>query len=138
MYGCVLKCGSKDEVRKKIGAYLKELNVTQAGFLRDIAKTYQDRRKLQSKLLNDFLGKRGATAGNTSAIFYSSYVFFEKLRIKNGKAKSKHRQEMETIYLGAGGLDTKHRRDHCYVTAGEIPTMDKYGQLHITRRSWSP
>jgi hypothetical protein len=67
---------SCDEVRRKISAYLREPGVTQAGFLREIAKTYGDGRKIQSKLLNDFLGKRGASAGNTSSVFYSSYVFF--------------------------------------------------------------
>ncbi|KAH8598874.1 hypothetical protein B0O99DRAFT_480626, partial [Bisporella sp. PMI_857] len=86
---------SCDEIRRKINAYLREPNVTQAGFLREIAKTYSDGRRIQSKVLNDFLSKKGATAGNTSAPFYASYVFFEKKRIREGKEKSKHRLEME-------------------------------------------
>jgi hypothetical protein len=127
---------SCDEIRKKIRAYLAEPGVTNASFLREIAKTYGDGRKIQSKLLNDFLGKRGATAGNTSSVYYSSYVFFEKLRIKNKKAKSKHRLEMERIYAEDGGIDTKHRMDRSYVTCmeGETPYLDQYGKLHIAGR----
>ncbi|ESZ96296.1 hypothetical protein SBOR_3351 [Sclerotinia borealis F-4128] len=68
---------SCDEVRKKISAYLREPGVTQASFLREIAKTYTEEKKIQSKVLNDFLGKKGPTAGNTSSTYYSSYVFFE-------------------------------------------------------------
>jgi len=58
---------SCDEIRKKIRAHLTEPSVTQAGFLREIAKTYSDGRKIQSKVLNDFLGKRGKYVGNTSS-----------------------------------------------------------------------
>jgi hypothetical protein len=100
---------SCNEIRKKIRAHLTQPSVTQAGFLREIAKTYPDGRKIQSKVLNDFLGKRGIFAGNTSAVYYSSYVFFEKIRIRDGKAKSKHRTEMETAYQDEGGIDVKHR-----------------------------
>jgi hypothetical protein len=69
--------------------------------------------------------------GNTSAIFYGAYVYFEKLRIKDGKPKGTKRQEMEDIYAGDGGLDTK-RRSYVYVCgSGERPAMDKYGQVSI-------
>jgi len=84
-----------DEVRRKIQAYLQQPSVTQAGFLREIAKTYTDGRKIQSKSLNDFLTKKGPYAGNTSAPFYASYVFFEKTRLREGKGKSNHRINME-------------------------------------------
>ncbi|KAF7878798.1 hypothetical protein EAF04_000001 [Stromatinia cepivora] len=98
---------SCDEVRKKISAYLREPGVTQAAFLREIAKTYPEEKKIQSKVLNDFLGKKGATAGNTSSVYYASYVFFEKLRLRDGKPKSKHREEMEKQWASEGGIDTR-------------------------------
>lgn len=79
---------SCDEVHKKINAYLKGPRVTQAGFLREAALTYPDWKKMQSKQLQDFLGKKGAHAGNTSATFYSSYVFFDKIRIKEGQTRN--------------------------------------------------
>jgi hypothetical protein len=127
----VLVFDSCDEIRKKIRAHLAQPGVTQAAFLREIAKTYRDGRKIQSKVLNDFLGKRGASAGNTSAVFYSSYVFFEKLRIKEGKPRSKHRETMEKLYAGKG-FDTKNRSDRgVYCFAGETPVEDKYGKIHF-------
>ena len=127
---------SCDEVRKKIHAHLREPGVTQAAFLREIAKTYPEPKKIQSKVLNDFLGKKGASAGNTSAVFYSSYVFFEKLRIKDNKPKSKHRIQMEAEH-GAEGFDIKHRHDRCWVMAGESVREDKLGKLHVSRGRYS-
>jgi len=124
---------SCDEIRRKIRAYLAGSNGTQADFLRAIAKPYNDGRKIQSKVLNDFLGKKGAYAGNTSAVFYGAYVFFEKMRIRDGKPKSKHRQDMEKAH-GSGGLDTKRRRDHVWCLAGQRPYEDKLGQLHFSGR----
>ncbi|TVY83340.1 hypothetical protein LSUE1_G002077 [Lachnellula suecica] len=123
---------SCDEIRKKISAYLREPQITQAGFLREAAKTYPDGRKIQSKVLNDFLSKKGASAGNTSAVFYSSYVFFEKMRLRDGKPKSKHRQEMESRH--PSGFDTKRRREHVWCREGENPYQDAYGDYHIAGR----
>lgn len=120
---------SCDEIRKKINAYLKEPSMTQAGFLRGMAQTHPEGKKFQSKSLNDFMGKRGADAGNTSGIFYSAYIFFEKMRIKDGKPKSKHRLEMEKIH-GKGGFDTERSSSRGFwCVQGERPVMDKYGQV---------
>ncbi|KAK0117485.1 hypothetical protein ONS95_011825 [Cadophora gregata] len=124
---------SCDEIRKKIRAYLAGSNGTQADFLRAIAKPYNDGRKIQSKVLNDFLGKKGAYAGNTSAVFYGAYVFFEKMRIRDGKPKSKHRLDMERVH-GSRGLDTKRRRDHVWCLPGERPYEDRLGQIHFEGR----
>ncbi|KAG9235694.1 hypothetical protein BJ875DRAFT_373718 [Amylocarpus encephaloides] len=124
---------SCDEVRKKINAYIKEPNVTRAQFLRDIAKTYPEKKRLQSKVLNDFLGKKGASAGNTSAIFYSSYVFFEKMRIHQGKPKSAHHVEMEKRH--PQGFETKRRMDGpIFCMVGDRPYEDKYGNIHRSGR----
>ncbi|KAL2063175.1 hypothetical protein VTL71DRAFT_6247 [Oculimacula yallundae] len=124
---------SCDEVRKKIRAYLAAGHSTQAEFLREIAKPFHDGRKIQSKVLNDFLGKRGAYSGNTSAVFYGAYVFFEKLRLRDGKPKSKHRLDMEKAHPGKG-MDTKRRRDFVTCMKGEKPYTDSLGQLHIAGR----
>jgi hypothetical protein len=45
------------------------------------------------------LGKRGPRAGNTSSVYYGSCVFFEKIRIRDGKAKTKTRLEMEELVV---------------------------------------
>lgn len=98
---------SCDEVRRKISAHLKLPGVTQAGFLREVAKCYHlEARTFQSKQLNDFRNRRGAMSGNTSSIFYGAYVYFEKLRVKQDKPKSKHRTDMERVH-GKKGMETK-------------------------------
>lgn len=82
--------------------------MTAASFLRSICAQYHLKpRQIQSKQLTDFRNKKGPEAGNTSAVFYGSYVFFEKIRIKEGKEKTKKRLENEREYAG-GGVDIKH------------------------------
>lgn len=122
---------SCDEVRKKINTFLRTSGMSQAAFLREIAKSYSGDKKIQPKSLADFRGKRGASAGNMSSVFYAAYVYFEKLRVREGKAKSKHRQAMETIY-GDKGFDIKHRRDgKVFCPAGTYPSEDQYGKIRI-------
>lgn len=45
--------------------------------------------------------------GNTSKIFYTAYIFFEKLRLKEGKKESAKRLEMERLWGHQEGVDTK-------------------------------
>ncbi|RDW68497.1 hypothetical protein BP5796_09154 [Coleophoma crateriformis] len=133
-----------DEIRRKITAFLREPGVTQAAFLREIAKSFPDgRNSPQSKVLKDFLAKKGARAGNTSAVFYGSYVFFEKMRIRDGKPKTQLREEMERIYAGgdsdaeegpsrrsAKGLDIKRASSgKVWCMKGDRVREDKYGRL---------
>lgn len=90
---------SCDEIRTKIASHLSRPGVTQASFLRTLAaQFFTEERKFQSKQLNTFRGYKGADKGNTSAIFYASYVYFERLRIKDGGEKSAHRLEMEGVW----------------------------------------
>ena len=96
-----------DELRRKINAHLVKSGVTQAQFCRDIAAQLHDESKIQSKQLADFRSKKGASAGNTSKVFYAAYVYFEKQRIAENKPKSKHRQDMEAAWKSRGGFDTQ-------------------------------
>lgn len=102
-----------DEIRKKINAYLKRPGVTQAQFCRDIYAQLKGPcrpgRPFQSGQLARFRGMKGPNAGAKSAVFYGAYVFFEKLRIKENKPKSKHRLVMEQQW-GPHGFDREH--DH--------------------------
>ncbi|OAK99529.1 hypothetical protein IQ06DRAFT_317593 [Phaeosphaeriaceae sp. SRC1lsM3a] len=121
-----------DEIRRKINAHLKKPGVTQAQFLRDIAASYKRApRKIQSSQLSAFRSKKGAYEGNTSAVYYGAYVFFEKMRIAEKKPKSKKRLDMEEIHGMHGGMDTERRRDRFWVAAGEAPHVDKYGRVSI-------
>jgi hypothetical protein len=117
-----------DTVRRRIRTMLRRDGITQAGFLRAIAATYQDGRKIQNKQLNDFLAKKGPLAGNRSCIFYASYVFFEKLRIRDGKEKDRQRVEMERQW-GPEGVDTVHDCSYSY-SRGEGVWQDEYGGVH--------
>jgi len=116
-----------DTIRRKIRAMLRRDGITQAGFLRAIASTYADGRKIQNKQLNDFLAKKGPLAGNRSCIFYASYVFFEKLRIRDGKEKDRHRVEMERQW-GPDGVDTVHDCSYSY-SRGEGGWVDEFGGI---------
>lgn len=91
-----------DVVRRKITAHLNAPGVTQAQFCRDLYAQLNrpSCRSIQSKMLNDFRKAKGARAGCTSSVYYAAYVYFEKLRIAEGKPKSKHRLDMEEIYPG--------------------------------------
>ncbi|KAL1304694.1 hypothetical protein AAFC00_003646 [Neodothiora populina] len=62
---------------------------------------------MQSTSLNRFREAKGPDGGNTNSVFYAACVFFEKIRVKEGKPKSKHRQEMEAAWGDQGGFDTK-------------------------------
>jgi hypothetical protein len=98
---------SCDVVRRKIRDHLRDPAVTQASFLRALARSYPDpTKKIQSTSLSRFQGQSGANAGATSSVHYAAYVFFEKLRIRNGKPKSKHREGMEGVW-GVDGMDLK-------------------------------
>ena len=119
-----------DEVRRKISAYLREGNVTQAAFCRGIAKCMpQAEIKMQTKLLADFQKKKGALQGNTSKVYYAAYCFLEKKRISEGKPKSKKRLENEDAWKAEGGIPRNRRRDRISCVAGSKPYMDKYGKV---------
>ncbi|KAL5323559.1 hypothetical protein ACEPPN_008098 [Leptodophora sp. 'Broadleaf-Isolate-01'] len=89
---------SCDEIRRKIRQYISKTGMTQAAFAREIAKSFHPEKKVSG--LAAFLGKKGPAAGNTSSVFYGSYVFFEKMRIKNKNPKTQHRLGMEDAWDG--------------------------------------
>ena len=130
-----------DEVRKKIRAFLCQDGVSQAAFLREVAKTFGNGRKIQTNMLNQFLSKKGPNSGNLSSVFYASYVFFEKTRIRDGKPKTAFREEMENIWDGVSdwryhkpGFDRKTRHNTGYFCGpGYVPVIDKYGRVTTQR-----
>lgn len=65
-------------------------------------------------------------------VFYGSYVYFEKLRIKQNKPKGKKREEMERIHGPDGGIERERQTGWYSVMAGEQVTQDQYGQIHIS------
>ncbi|KAI1497727.1 hypothetical protein F5X99DRAFT_432734 [Biscogniauxia marginata] len=89
-------------------------------------------KSFQSKMLNDFRGKKGPLAGCTSSIFYATYVYFEKKRIAEGKPKSQHRIKMEEIWAKHGGFERESDgRNGYWLRPGETIHISKYGELSI-------
>jgi hypothetical protein len=119
-----------DEVRRKINAQFRDSSMTQAAFLREIAKCIPGTPELSSQRLKTFLNNKGPRAGSDSPIFYGAYVWFEKLRIKAGKKKNKKREEMENVWAKKGGVERDAAKGGW--TCGAAPTIDKYGQVHFT------
>ncbi|KAK4504188.1 hypothetical protein PRZ48_005104 [Zasmidium cellare] len=123
---------SCDEVRKKINAHLVKSGVTQAQFCRDLcAQLHTEVKKIQSKQLTDFRSKTGATSGNTSIVYYTAYCYFEKLRLAEGKPKSKHRLGMEETW--PGGANTTELRNHFWCFKDDKPVMDSFGRVRMVR-----
>ena len=108
-----------DEVRRKIQAHLREPGVTQAGFGRQIAKTFADGRGIQGKQIADFLKKKGESSGAESCVYYASYVFFEKVRVKNGAKKSNARKNAQREY--PGGRELRDRKHEWVWTGPRLP-----------------
>ncbi|KAH8708518.1 hypothetical protein GQ44DRAFT_627815 [Phaeosphaeriaceae sp. PMI808] len=122
-----------DEIRRKINAHLKKPGVVQADFLREASASFhKNPAKLTSRTLSAFRSKKGPCAGNTSGMFYGAYVYFEKLRIKEKKPKSKKRLEMEEIH-GGTGMDTKKSQQWVICGPNERPYVDSYGKMSIGR-----
>lgn len=122
-----------DVIRRKIRAHLRELGVTKAGFLREISKTLPEGKKVAAVSLDRFLGQSGSIVGNTTALFYAAYVFFEKLRIKTNKPKTKFREEMEQVW-GRRGMDRVTASNTRFITAADSEICyDEYGAFHTVR-----
>ncbi|KAK4216951.1 hypothetical protein QBC37DRAFT_278237, partial [Rhypophila decipiens] len=122
-----------DEVRRKINAHLKKPGVTQAQFGRDVLAQLHANKpsQIQGTQIARFRGMHGANIGAKHLVFYGAYVFFEKIRIKEGKPKSAKRLEMEKLW-GPEGFDRDHdHRTGYFVHESEHITSDQYGKVHI-------
>lgn len=98
-----------DDVRRKVSAWLREPKVTQAQFCRDLhAQMHTDEKKgasVSANSLQSFRGHSGPVEGGDSKVFYAAYVFFEKKRVAEGKAKTKKREEVEKVWPGGVDLE---------------------------------
>ncbi|KAG7098444.1 hypothetical protein E1B28_000395 [Marasmius oreades] len=131
--GTVETYDSCNDVRRKINAHLKS-PITKTQFLRDIVRAAypgsQNSINIQSKQLSDFLTKKGATAGSTSRVYYAAYVYFEKKRLSEGKAKTKHRLEMEEQWGRQGGMPRERERGY-WCMEGTVPVQNNLGKVSL-------
>lgn len=109
--------------------------MSQAAFCRELTKMVAAQgRKVLPSTLNSFLGQKGPSAGSGSVAFYAGYVYFEKIRVRDGKPKSQMRQEMETVW-GNDGMDIPEERGgrqrSFWCLGNEKPVEDKYGRIHF-------
>ena len=117
-----------DTTRRNIRTALRRPGITQAAFLRAISSSSSspNGKRVLSRGLNDFLGKKGALAGSRNYAYYAAYVFFEKVRIREGKPKSEDRLVMERKW--PRGVDTEVDYSRAWLGAGESGfVLDKYG-----------
>ena len=127
----VLVYDTCDVVRKKIHAHLRRPGVTQAMFLRQLEQMSPEGTGVNTRALHLFLAKSGPSAGNTSGIFYAAYVFFEKLRIKEGKPKTEFRKQMENIWRNTG-MDLERCSANGFLCIGDKrPYEDEYGRVTV-------
>ncbi|KAK0617524.1 hypothetical protein B0T14DRAFT_498525 [Immersiella caudata] len=115
-----------DTIRSKIRTLLATQRITQIAFLRAIVKaTYgEDSNKvIQSVSYAAFMKQNGSSAGNASAVYYAAYVFFEKLRIKRGEAKSTERQQIERAH--PDGLVTRFTPSRMNYLANGTPKKEE-------------
>lgn len=125
----VLVFDTCDTVRRKIRNFLVRPGMTQAAFLRALARTYSDGRRLQGAQLNRFLSMQGPTSGNTSGVFYAAYVFFEKLRLRDDKPKTADRLDMERYH--PEGFNVSEVRNYILAFKGERVGVDKFGRVTV-------
>jgi len=127
-----------DEVRRKIRAFLKRDGVSQAALLRALGRCRPGGTPISASSFRMFMDQKGPAAGGQSGVFYAGYVFFEKVRLRDGKPKSKRREEMEEVWGGHTDRMTGRkgvsfsRMFTCHVS--EVPVQDKYGMVHFVPR----
>ena len=75
--------------------------------------------------------KRGRWWGIPS-VYYGSYVFFEKLRLRDGKPKSKKRLGTEAAWAFEGGVNRK-RQGKYLCGVGDVVYEDEFGRARSMR-----
>ena len=105
---------SCDEIRSKITSYLNQTgSPTRNQFCRALRAQLRTTKlgRIDISHIDRFRAKEGPSAGIHSVVYYAAYVYFEKLRIAEGKQKSKHRIEMERRYPhGVNKMFSKKRK----------------------------
>ena len=122
-----------DDIRRKITEHLK--GTTQAAFTRDLTGMLLYS-KVTTAHMTRFMKMKGPKAGGHSPLFYAAYVFFEKLRIKQGKKKrTVKRENLEGVWETKGGFPREG--DHnLYLTTRDTETwwIDNLGVIQIGPR----
>lgn len=99
--GAVPVFDSCDEIRAKIESYLgRPDGPTRYTFCQALGAQLNRtiHKRVDTTQLKVFRAQKGSSAGARQIAYYAAYVYFEKLRIAEGRPKSLHRLEMEERY----------------------------------------
>lgn len=129
-----------DSIRRQIRAILKKPGVTQVAFCRALGRCGTAEEGIGCsplpKQLARFMEKQGIMKGNMDAVFYPSYLLFEKMRLRDGKGKSKFRREMEEKHAKKGGVDVLRSCDVPFAVKGKNRVgIDRWGALFMIHRN---
>lgn len=114
-----------DDIRRKIDAHVK--HTTQAAFARELNEM-MPYTKINSTHIGRYLKMKGPKAGGHNPVFYAADVYFEELRIKQGKMKSARREKMEEQWSEKGGFPREGSHNiYNLCRPGEKWTIDQYG-----------
>ncbi|KAI9147211.1 hypothetical protein HJFPF1_13245 [Paramyrothecium foliicola] len=118
-----------DEIRRKIHAFMVENDIHNGEFVEALSKEAPGDRKLNTGNLHYFLDQQGPKGGNTTALYYAAYKFFEKKRIKDHEPKTEFREEMEEIHFPSG-VDRQNGPRKKYVgSADRELIVDDYARI---------
>ena len=126
-----------DDIRTKINSHLRKTGLTKEAFAKELSKRQAaGEPDINGGGITKFQTKKGPLAGSSNRFFYASYVFFQKLRVKEGKEKSKKRIEMEEVH-GTKGVMTDRPIEtmHFKMIRGDSLYADKYAKLSEHVRS---
>lgn len=88
-----------DDIRNEIDAHLRNHSVTKAAVAREFSKGRPTGiPPIDPTDITKFSRRKGPLAGHSTKLFYAAYVYFERLRIKQGKDTSKKRKGMEEVH----------------------------------------
>jgi len=90
-----------NEIRRKIRLLQKEPTFKVSQWLKDIGN-------VNSNSYGRFMKASGATGGAGNGTYYSAYVYFEKVRIAQGKKKTPKRERNEIEH--PGGFELRDRK----------------------------
>ncbi|KAF3923659.1 hypothetical protein ABW21_db0208106 [Orbilia brochopaga] len=115
-----------DTIRRKITVALSGEH-SKASLLRAMTACTSNPTPIPATSFQGFTKAKGKLGGCRNRCFYAAYVYFEKVRVAEGKKKTKTRVEMEEAW-GANGLDWRHAGQPAWVGPGEDFHIDQYGR----------
>lgn len=120
-------------MRRKVKEALK--HTTQAVFCRELSELLPSS-KVAPRQLAAFLKFKGPQGGAHSIVFYAGYVYFEKIRLQQGKKKTVKREKVEEVWASKGGFSRQGAHAmRLWTHKSESWRQDQYGEIHISGRA---